>query len=82
MVSSLNLEDKVTLLEGVMMRVSLLTVGKTWSRREMGVVDLRHGRFLIFYSSIVAFLSLFLDRYWSRFRNPLVALQTCYYFCI
>ena len=82
MVSSLNLEDKVTLLDGVMVRVSLVTVGKTWSRREMGVVDLRHGRFLIFYSSIVAFLSLFLDRYWSRFKNPLAALKTCYYFCI
>ena len=76
MVSTLNLEDKVTLLEGH------VTVGKTWSRRERGVVDLTRGRFLIFYSSIVAFLSLFLDRYWSRFRNPLAALQTCYYFRI
>ena len=59
MVSTLNLEDKVTLLEGVMMRVSLVTVGKTWLRREMGVVDLSRGRFLIFYSSIVAFYLCF-----------------------
>ena len=75
MVSTLNLEDKVTLLEGVMMRVSLVTVGKTWLRREMGVVDLnKPWKIFNFLLLNCCILSLFLDRYWSRFRNPLIAL--------
>ena len=51
-------EDKVALLEGVMLRVSHVTIGKTWSRKESRVVDLRRERIFIFYSFlIVAFLS-------------------------
>ena len=51
-------EDKVALLEGVMLRVSHVTIGKTWSRKKSRVVDLRREIIFIFYSFlIVAFLS-------------------------
>ena len=48
-----------------MIRVSHVTIGKTWSRRQHGVVELWTSHmedFLILYSSlIVAFYLLFLD---------------------
>ena len=45
-----------------MMTVSQVTIGKTWSRKQPGVVDFKCGRFFnLILSLIVTFYLLFLD---------------------